>query len=74
MKIKLLTSVAIAGNVCKPGAEVEVDKFVGKDLIHRNRAVSLEAPTEATTITSEAFNTEAPKGRKKKSDGDETGE
>lgn len=74
MKIKLLTSVAIAGNVCKPDAEVEVKKFVGKDLIHRKRAVSLEEPTVAQPINSEAFVSEAPKSRKKKAEaeGDET--
>lgn len=75
MKIKLLTSVAIGGLVRKPGDEVEVEKIVGNDLIHRKRAVSLEAPKADKTITSEALTPEAPK-RKKKADaeGDEAGE
>ena len=63
MKIKLLSSVAIAGTVRKPGDEVEVEKVVGNDLIHRKRAVSLEAPKEAAVITSEALAPEAPKKR-----------
>lgn len=61
MKIKLLSSVAIAGVVRKVGDEVEVEKMVGNDLIHRKRAVSLEALKEAQPINSEALAHEAPK-------------
>lgn len=77
MKIKLLTSVAIAGIVRKAGDEVEVEKIVGKDLVHRKRAVSLEEPKADKTITSDALVSEAPKSRKKKADaaeGDDAGE
>lgn len=76
MKIKLLTSVAISGTVRKAGDELEVDKVVGNDLIHRKRAVSLDAPKEDKTINSEALTPEAPKSRRKKADveGDEAGE
>lgn len=70
MKIKLLTTVAIGGKVRKPGEEVDVASIVAKDLIHRKRAVSLDAPKADKTITSEALTPEAPKGRKKKSDAD----
>lgn len=66
MKIKLLTQVAIAGVVRKIGDEVEVEKVVGKDLIHRKRAVSLDDPQPAQVINSDALAPEAPKrGRKK---------
>jgi hypothetical protein len=68
MKIKLLTSVAIAGTVRKAGDEIEVDKVVANDLIHRKRAVSLDAPKEDKTINSEALTPEAPKSRRKKAE------
>jgi hypothetical protein len=66
MKIKLLTSVGLGGRVRKAGEEVEVTKIVGNDLIHRKRAVLLDAPKADKTITSEALAPEAQKGRKKK--------
>lgn len=74
MKIKLLSSVAIAGVVRKAGDEIDVEKIVGNDLIHRKRAVSLDAPKEAQPINSEALTPEAPKrgrGRPPSVDADE---
>lgn len=68
MKIKLLSSVAIAGVVRKVGDEINVEKIVGNDLIHRKRAVSLEPSKEAKVITSETLVPEAPKGRQSKSE------
>jgi hypothetical protein len=68
MKIKLLSSVAIGGTVRKAGDEIEVEAIVGKDLIHRKRAVSLDAPKEDKTINSEALTPEAPKSRRKKAE------
>jgi hypothetical protein len=67
MKIKLLSSVAIGGTVRKAGDEIEVEAIVGKDLIHRKRAVSLESPKVELTITSDAI-AEAPKSRRKKTE------
>ena len=74
MKIKLLSSVAIAGVVRKIGDELDVEKMVGNDLIHRKRAVSLEAAKEAQLINSEALAQEVPKrgrGRPPSVDADE---
>ena len=68
MKIKLLSSVAIAGVVRKVGDEINVEKIVGNDLIHRKRAVSLEPSKEAKVITSETLVPESPKGRQSKSE------
>jgi hypothetical protein len=69
MIIKLLTSVAIAGNVCKSDTEIEVSNSVGRDLINRRRAISLEAATEAKTIDTEALiEPTAKRGRKPKAE------
>lgn len=65
MKIKLLTSVAINGEIKKPGTEIEVENHVAYDLITRNRAESLEGPKAAGVITSEALAPEAPKRRRR---------
>lgn len=74
MKIKLLSSVAIAGLVRKAGDEIDVEKIVANDLIHRKRAVSLDAAKEAQPINSEALAPKTPKSRKKKAEGDDTAE
>jgi hypothetical protein len=73
MKIKLLTQVAIAGTVRKVGDEVEVEKVVGNDLIHRKRAVSLEAPQAPQVINSDAIAPQVKRGRKKKAEAEAGG-
>lgn len=71
MKIKLLSSVAIEGVVRKAGSEIEVPKLVGNDLVHRKRAVALDAPKEDKTITSESLAPEPAKASRKKADAGE---
>jgi len=69
MKIKLTTSIAIEGHVLKAGSEMEVSNSVGRDLINRRRAISLEAPIEAQVIDSDLLTEPAAKrGRKAKSE------
>jgi hypothetical protein len=69
MKIKLTTSIAIEGRVLKAGSEIEVSNSVGRDLVNRRRAISLEPVTEAKVIDSELLTEPtAKRGRKAKAE------